>query len=241
MIKPRTLKPNEIEVRVQSVQNGTANMLLYIDSRAATELLDETYGMENWSFEFKEAGGKIFGRLSIYDTETNRWVYREDIGSESNIEAEKGFASDCYKRCLVRFGVTELYSSPKITWKDDGYKNTGYKVSEIDYDDKRNITHLVIVNRFGNEAFRWDKGQKAKYPTNNTPSATPKKSVDDTINEMKEYCRVKYKEFTAGDAPMKADRTKEFVSHYEKVLRDGKWEGEFNVERLFNKWINKSY
>ena len=45
MKKIRTLKANEIEVRTAMVKDGKASQLLYIDSRAATDLLDETYGM----------------------------------------------------------------------------------------------------------------------------------------------------------------------------------------------------
>lgn len=238
MQKPRTLKPNEIEVRVQSVQNDTANMLLYIDSRAATELLDETYGMENWSFEFKEVAGKVYGRLSVYDTETNRWIYREDTGSESNIEADKGLASDCYKRCLVRFGVTELYSSPKITWKDDGYKNTGYKVSEIEYDDKRNITHLVIVNRFDREAFRWDKGQKAKSTTNNTPNAPAKEYTKPTEEDIRNFATPKYKEFKDKGDLLRAEAVAAFARCY--IAKLPTWKGEMDIPRLYNGWMNRN-
>ena len=54
----RTLKANEIEVRPQSLKNGKAKMLLYIDSRAATELLDETVGNLNWQSDFYEVNGK---------------------------------------------------------------------------------------------------------------------------------------------------------------------------------------
>lgn len=175
MKKIRTLKAEEIEVRVQSVKNGKANMLLYINSRAATDLLDETYGMENWTIEYKEVAGQIYGKLSIWDNDNSRWIFREDTGSESNVEANKGLASDIVKRCIVRFGVTELYSSPKIQIDDDGYGNTGYKVTEITYDDRRNITHLVIANRFGKETFRWDANEAPKKTfkmNNETPVET---------------------------------------------------------------------
>lgn len=241
MKKPRTLKPNEIEVRVQSVQNNKANMLLYIDSRAATELLDETYGMENWTFEFKEAGGKIFGRLSIYDTETNRWIYREDIGSESNIEAEKGFASDCYKRCLVRFGVTELYSAPQIRWDDDGYKNSGYKVSEIEYDDNRNITHLVIVNRFGKEAFRWDKDQKQANTATYTPKAVnpqPEVKKLPTEEEIRAFVTPIYNNYKTKGDTMKAETVAAFARCY--IAKLPTWKGEMDINRLYQSWMNRS-
>lgn len=238
MKKIRTLRAEEIEVRTQSVKNNKANMLLYINSRSATDLLDETYGMENWMIEYKDVAGQIYGRLSVYDTETERWVVREDTGSESNVEAEKGLASDILKRCIVRLGVTELYSSPKIQWDDDGYGNTGYKVSEIEYDDRRNITHLVIVNRFGKEQFRWDRTHKiqmVQQVTNNTQEDLEWKEdvpVKDNKTLLTEFCGQMtnngYDRHQVGN----------FFRYYEKKC--GTWNGKFDVEKLFSNWMSKA-
>ena len=103
----RTLKAEEIEVRVQSVKNGKANMLLYIDSRAVTKLLDETVGPMNWQTEFYEVNGQTIGKLGIWDSEKQQWIWKSDTGTESNIEAVKGLISDVYKRMLSRWGVIE--------------------------------------------------------------------------------------------------------------------------------------
>lgn len=241
MKKIRTLRAEEIEVRPQSVKNNKANMLLYINSRSATDLLDETYSMENWMIEYKDVAGQIYGRLSVYDTETDRWVVREDTGSESNVEAEKGLASDILKRCIVRLGVTELYSSPKIQWEDDGYGNTGYKVTEIEYDDRRNITHLVIVNRFGKEQFRWDNGtvQPSQFKqvvtvTNNTQEDLEWKEdepVKDNKTLLTEFCGQMtnngYDRHQVGN----------FFRYYEKKCNT--WNGKFDVEKLFSNWMSK--
>lgn len=164
MCKFRTLKASEIEVRVQSVKNGKATHLLYIDSRAVTNLLDETVGSMNWQSEFYEVAGQTICRIGIWDKEKECFIYKSDTGSESNIEGEKGKISDCYKRCLSRWGVTELYSAPRIQLDDDGYGNSGYSVSEINIDDARQITHIVLVNRFGKEVFRWDKTAPRQQP-----------------------------------------------------------------------------
>lgn len=165
MCKFRTLKASEIEVRVQSVKNGKATHLLYIDSRAVTNLLDETVGSMNWQSEFYEVAGQTICRIGIWDDKKGCFIYKSDTGSESNIEGEKGKISDCYKRCLSRWGVTELYSSPRIQLEDDGYGNSGYSVSEINIDEARQITHIVLVNRFGKEVFRWDKGEQSIHKT----------------------------------------------------------------------------
>lgn len=245
MKKIRTLKANEIEVRTAMVKDGKATQLLYIDSRAATDLLDETYGMENWTIEYKDVAGQIYGRLSVYDTETNRWVFREDTGSPANIEKEKSLASDIVKRCIVRFGVTELYSSPKIVIPDDGYGNSGYKVSEIEYNEDREITHLVIVNRFNKEVFRWDKGDVTP-----TVKTTPKQ----VINDHREYSNdeLEWKpdepkkdnltlltEFCGGkknDETVDKKQLLRFFEYYKPKANT--WKGNFDIPQLYNRWTN---
>ena len=233
MKKIRTLKAEEIEVRPQSIKNGKVNMLLYINSRAATDLLDECYGMANWNLEYKDVAGQIYGRLTIYDEETDRWVYREDTGSAGNIEAEKSLASDIVKRCIVRFGTTELYSSPKIQIDDDGYGNMGYKVTEIEYDSNRNITHLVIANRFNKEVFRWDRNateQPSQYKSKGYTQT--QQNGKDNLTVLKEYCA----QLTANGF----DRSEvgKFYRFYEKKAND--WRGAFQVDKLYSAWLQKS-
>jgi hypothetical protein len=234
MKKIRTLKANEIECRPQSVKDGKVTLLLYIDSRAATDLLDETYGMENWTIEYKDVAGQIYGRLSVYDVETNRWVYREDTGSPANIEKEKSLASDIIKRCIVRLGVTELYSSPKITIDDDKYGNSGYKVSEIEYDTNRNITHLVLVNRFGKEVYRWDKNnanQPTKYKAviNQTQDKLEWEDEQDNLTKLTEFCKKKTEE----------GENRSELGKFFKYYSNRDFKGQMNVERLWMNWSSR--
>lgn len=231
MKKIRTLKADEIECRPQSVKNNKATLLLYIDSRAATNLLDETYGMENWTIEYKDVAGQIYGRLSIYDTETNRWIYREDTGSPANIEKEKSLASDILKRTIVRFGVTELYTSPRIEIADDGYGNSGYKVSEIEYNENREIIHLIITNRFGKEMYRYDIGKPISQSTSQ-PTSTEVKKDNPVSNQdaLKAFC-------TMTKTP---DNEKNLLRFYNYYLAkcDG-WQGIMNFMQLWDRWNSK--
>lgn len=235
MKKIRTLKANEIECRPQSVKDGKVTLLLYIDSRAATDLLDETYGMENWTIEYKDVAGQIYGRLSVYDVETNRWVYREDTGSPANIEKEKSLASDIIKRCIVRLGVTELYSTPKIQIDDDKYGNTGYKVSEIGYDVNRNIIGLKIVNRFGKEVFKWDKYLTPQQPQGN--KTIDKKTQDklewedeqDNLTKLTEFCKKKTEE----------GENRSELGKFFKYYSNRDFKGQMNVERLWMNWSSR--
>lgn len=237
----RTLKAEEIEVRVQSVKNGKANMLLYIDSRAVTKLLDETLGPMNWQTEFYEVNGQTIGKLGIWDTEKKQWIWKSDTGTESNIEAVKGLISDVYKRMLSRWGVVELYSSPKIVLDDDGYGNTGYRVSEILYDGERNITHLVLVNRFGKEVFRWDEGQRPQVAQR---AVAPQNAQTDALDYVVETEMDKLKRFymsnvrTMGKEEQKVFT--EFKDFYKNKIEKSGWKGEFNVENLYKRWKNNN-
>ena len=223
MSKFRLLKADEIEVRVQSVKNGKATMLLYIDSRCVTNLLDETVGCMNWQSEFYEVKGQIMGKLGIWDEDKKLWVWKSDTGSESNIEAEKGLISDTYKRLLSRWGVTELYTAPRIQLDDDGYNNTGYKVSEITYEGRK-ITHLVIVNRFGKEAFRWDINAD-NSTSKPSPVLTPSK---DKRTLLTEFCQA---QMTNG---ANRDELGKFYKYYEPKC--DKWQGNMNLQALWDKW-----
>lgn len=233
----RTLKAEEIEVRPQSIKNGKANMLLYIDSRCVTNILDETVGCMNWQTEFYEVAGQVVGKLGIWDDVKQQWIWKSDVGSESNIEAEKGLISDCYKRLLSRWGVTELYSSPKIVWEDDGYGNTGYKVTEIEYDNNRKIIHLVIANRFGKEQFRWEKDGRQPTPFVASIIQQPKPQTDDLEWKPEKDNRTILTEFCTAQKQSGADKNelKRFFDYY--ADKANTWKGKFDAERLYNKWV----
>lgn len=163
----RLLKENEIEIRVKRVTDKGCQLLLYKDARVDMSILDETVGALNWNraHQFKE--GKAYCTVSIWDEEKGQWVSKEDVGVESNTEAEKGEASDSFKRACVNWGIgRELYSSPSI-WVPSAQTNIvedrgklvvkdAFRVEKIAYDDGRNISGLAIVGRKG-RVFLWQK------------------------------------------------------------------------------------
>ena len=120
----RDLTADEIEVRVQSIKtkNGTPSgvvLLLYKNARCDMNILDETVGAENWQRDHYECKGNLFCRVGISD-ERNDWVWKSDCGVESNTEAQKGEASDSFKRACFNWGIgRELYTSPFIWVPDD--------------------------------------------------------------------------------------------------------------------------
>ena len=227
MCEFRLLRPEEIECRPQSVKNGKCNLLLYMTSRTVTDLLDETVGSRNWTSEFYTVNNMVVCRIGIWDEDKKMFVYKSDTGSESNIEAEKGLFSDCYKRCLSRWGVNELYSAPSIVVDDDGYGNRGYYVSLIRYDETaRKITELHIANKFDKEVFSWKYGEKPKTTTQNTE---PTKSNYDLLVE---FCK---KAKADGESQ---EELKKFYNFYKDKANT--WKNTFNPSALWNKWKERA-
>lgn len=223
--EPRLLRANEIEVRPAHKVGDKFAMLFYIDSRAVTKYLNEWVGWNNWQTEFYAVNNQIVGKLGIWDETKNMWIWKSDVGSESNIEKEKGLISDTYKRLLVRFGVTELYSAPDVLLPDDGYGNKGYKVSEIQYNDNREITHITLVNRFGKVVYTWNIDNPENPPVNKPYNDNPSKS---NIELLKEFCSNKKLEIG-----IDINQLTKFYNYYS--TKDFK--GKMNVEQLWERWI----
>lgn len=181
----RTLKANEIDVRVGTSNDKGATFLLYKDARVDMSMLDEVVGPMNWQREHEFKDGKLYCKVSIYNDETNQWVSKEDVGVESNAEAEKGQASDSFKRACVNWGIgRELYTSPFI-WLPIGKeeaKRTKLHVVRIEYNEYREISVLELADSKNQTVFVYPN-----YPTK------PKKEVkaNEPISEEqaeKIYC-----------------------------------------------------
>ena len=159
----RLLKADEIEVRVAQVTEKGCSLLLYKDARCDMNILDETVGAMNWQNKFYEQKGILFCSLGINTNYKSpelpdRWVWKDDAGTESNSEAEKGNASDARKRAGFAFGIgRELYTSPfiwvgkdKLEMFEKGGKwfvKDKFRVEKIAYDEKKRISGLSIVNQ----------------------------------------------------------------------------------------------
>lgn len=110
--------------RVQSSRASGCTCVAYIDARDVMELLDNAVGAASWQDEYYSVGGQMFCKLGIKFGDN--WIWKSDAGSESNIEKEKGLASDCFKRAAVKHGVGRfLYSLDMVwlpTWKTTDFK-----------------------------------------------------------------------------------------------------------------------
>ena len=147
----RDLTEDDIEVRVQSVKQNGLVLLLYKNARVDMTILDETVGAEKWQREHYECKGNLFCRVGI-EVNDGYWVWKSDCGTESNTEAQKGEASDSFKRACFNWGIgRELYTSPFIWVGADkcniqnGKCFDKFAVEKIKIENKK-IIGLAIVN-----------------------------------------------------------------------------------------------
>ena len=202
-MKFRALRADEIDCRIQSLsenKNGVgAVVLLYKDARVDMNILDETVGAMNWKRSHELIGDRLYCTISIRD-ENGEWVSKQDVGTESNTEKEKGQASDSFKRAGFNWGIgRELYSAPFIYIKlsnDEFFKDKNgklktyskFKVFDIEYDENKNISLLVIGD---NNDERFFYGKKTIYkqkqrrePQNKPEPMSAQSNTESVVNTM---------------------------------------------------------
>lgn len=223
-IKFRKLLPGDIEVRPATIKDGKATLLTYIDSRSVVELMNSAVGAYNWNFELTQVGDQMVGRMGVWDDEKQTWVVKSDTGSESNIEAGKGLVSDIYKRCISRWGLQDLYTFPRIVVDDDGY-GCKWKVGEIEWNDKRECTHITLVNKFGKVMYEWSKDEK---PSNCVELKMVAHKDNKTL--FTEFCAAR-----KAEEGVDKDDLLRFYNYWMPKVEAG-WKGTFKPELLWNRW-----
>ena len=189
----RLLSKEDIDVRVAQTNTYNNNgqlvvkvsLLLYKDARVDMKVLDELFTPMGWKRTHKLIGDRLYCQVEVWDAEKKEWICKEDVGVESNTEAEKGQASDSFKRACVNWGIgRELYTAPRISIElnDKEYTrdqqgkirvSASFSVKSIGYDTKtRTITSLEIQDRFGN--VRYSMNAPAAQPAPKEPSQAVK-------------------------------------------------------------------
>lgn len=163
----RALRAEEIECRAQMVKEKGCALLLYKDARCDMRILDEVFGPMNWERKHEAINDNLFCRVGIWDAEKKEWVWKEDAGSPSITEANKGHSSDAFKRACFNWGIgRELYTAPFI-WvnlgEGEAYLNDKKKwqlspklklhVKTIAYQDGK-ISDLEIVDQTGKMRYK---------------------------------------------------------------------------------------
>lgn len=201
----RKLTADEIECRVsqcgKNAKGAWCSILLYKDARVDQRILDEVYGPMNWQRTHQLIGDRLYCTVSIWDGDKQEWISKQDVGTESYTEKEKGQASDAFKRACFNVGIgRELYTAPKIfvSLKDGEFTESGPKitpkinldVASIGYDDKGNINALVLVDGNGEIRYRlgkadaksdnWQQPEKFPKPQPRQPVQPKKRLVQGT-------------------------------------------------------------
>lgn len=126
----RALTEKEVECRLSYVGVNGVSLLLYKDARVDMRMLDEAVGPLNWQRRHELIGDRLYCTVSVWDVEKGQWISKQDVGTESYTEKEKGQASDAFKRACFNLGIgRELYTAPSI-WIDS-------KNCKIEKDDRR--------------------------------------------------------------------------------------------------------
>ena len=171
----RKLYASEIECRVATVKQpkadgdklsgGGCSILLYKDARVDMRLLDERFGMMGWKREHQTIDGRLYCTISVFDEKSGQWVSKQDVGTESYTEKEKGQASDSFKRAGFNWGIgRELYTAPFIwivpkngEWKRTAQGYTPYlnlRVDVIEYENDA-ISYLKLVDGDNVKRYEW--------------------------------------------------------------------------------------
>lgn len=179
----RLLTENDVELRIRKItetKKGVfVTLLVYKEARTDMDILDEAFGPMNWQRKHKLIGNAMYCAISVWDAEKKQWVEKEDAGKESYSEAEKGQASDSFKRSGVNWGIgRELYNAPKMRIKleadeyikEDGniitYKSFSVKSMVYDKESSR-YTVFTVVDEDGNERFSLKKPTVKRIDTKN--------------------------------------------------------------------------
>jgi hypothetical protein len=84
----RLLKAGEIDCRIAQIDKSWCTLLLYKDARVDQNILDETVGCMNWQRHHTRDNANCI--VAIWDEEKKQWVEKEDTGTESFSQEEKG-------------------------------------------------------------------------------------------------------------------------------------------------------
>jgi hypothetical protein len=189
-MKFRLLRADEIDVRISICNEKGIVLLLYKDARCDQNILDETVTPMNWQRHHSRDNANCI--VSIWDEQKKQWIEKEDTGTESFTEKEKGLASDSFKRACFNWGIgRELYTAPfmfvnkkdlqtleevqqgnfkKWTCKDN------FKVTDIQYIEEK-IVYVKVLNLKTSKEIEF--GTPAKALTEN------KKIENSVIDELK--------------------------------------------------------
>jgi hypothetical protein len=152
----KPLNVEDIEFRIGNVQKVYQqgklpkgfSLLAYKTARTDVKRLNDAVGI-NWrNSYFYDNKGILCCTISVYNEDTNSWVDRTDVGTESNTEKEKGSYSDAFKRAGFKWGIgSELYNMPFIwiNWNEYNEHNGKFTPKNFDANSIK-VTNYEVKN-----------------------------------------------------------------------------------------------
>lgn len=156
----RVLRAEEIECRISTINEKGLSLLLFKDARVDQKILDETFTPMGWQRTHQLVNGSLYCTVEVWDADKAQWIAKQDVGTMSYSEKEKGQASDSFKRACFNWGIgRELYTAPFI-WisadkvriekrGDKFYCSERFCTKQIGYSADREINELVICGTDG--------------------------------------------------------------------------------------------
>lgn len=178
--------------RVQSTNQHGSNCVAYIDARDVQDLLDDVVGAENWQVKYEEHKGNLFASIGIMVEEN--WVWKSDCGTESQVEKQKGEASDAFKRAAVMWGIGRFLYSLKIIKIKEVLQKGVDRNNKPKYVPAQNGKQIWDINKYCNDLH---KGKpQPKQQEDRKPALTieqfeiAKKSTPKEIQAVLNQCRM---------------------------------------------------
>jgi hypothetical protein len=107
-----------------------AKALAYIDARDVMQRLDAACGPGGWQAEYSHVAPIIICRIGV--RVDGEWVWKANGAGQTDIEAEKGGASDAFKRSAVLWGVGQYLYDVDAPWVElDGNQIAKHELSRL--------------------------------------------------------------------------------------------------------------
>lgn len=207
--------PDQVKWKVQATKGKWSTFVPYVDARAVVDRLNDATG-GYWQDQYSEVSGLLLCKIGIYDASTGQWLWRQDTGTESREDKEKGHVSDAFKRASVKWGLGhDLYNTMPIIKVKNGQLNG--KPTPLGFDGKQiyNATDFckkLLTQNKGKSTIWFDHAkaggndftQTTPPPEKVTPPPAPKSNAGEKA--------AKYKKLILGALEVGSDKQKDVLA-----------------------------
>lgn len=167
----------EIDWRIGSTNSEKTSglALAYIDARTVMDRLDSACGPDGWQCNYTPTGKMLLCNLAVKFPDGS-WIWKADGAGETDVEGEKGMASDALKRAAVRFGVGRYLYELKSPWVQIEARGRSFAIKESERKklDEIHEQHCLKFGwgpRSGTQAYRLLKKMVGEFVTDAASAA----------------------------------------------------------------------